>query len=233
MLFSACIHAWFYSYIASIYYDLTPVPHSLGLHFIHLETQTLNQSEVNQTIILKQFGFKVHFPPYTFLEPANITVGVFLSGNFVPPTNTSLISALYYIKTSSELLQPARVEIEHCVNADWDHYDVNNTLTFGKANALSDSSHLHVFEKLSGGTFSRNSWGVIELSSFSVIGVFGNETVTASSIDYLAYLLRVRHKSRPEVYIYDVSIVTSRKLNAIKEVTIHLNGRMVHIASLY
>ena len=63
--------------------------------------------------------------------------------------------------------------------------------------------------------------------------MFGNETVTASSIDYLASLLRLRHKGRPEINIYDVSIVTSRKLNAIKEVTIYLNERMVHIASLY
>ena len=206
--------------IASTFYHPIPMPHPPGgLNFIYLETQTLDRNKVVQTIDLKQFGFKVRFPPNTFLEPVvDITVGVGLSGDFIPPRNTSLVSALYYIKASSELLQPVTVEIEHCVNIVWDHDndDINRPVTFGKADTLSKCSPPHVFKRLPGGRFARNSWETIELSSFSTIGVFGDEN--APCIDYLAYLLKLRYKGRPA--IYDVSIVTSRKLSAIKEVII-------------
>ena len=116
------------------------------------------------------------------------------------------------------------MEIEHCVNVDWDHHDDNGILSLVKLTHMqSGSSPPYVFKKLSGGSFGRNSWGklTIELSLFStcIIGVFGNDN---TSINYLATsLLELHHRGRPAVY--HVSFVALRDLNAIKEVIICLH----------
>ena len=171
--------------------------------------QTFVNSEVIQTMDLSQFGFKLHFPPHTSLKPVTFTIGVSLSPwqDFIPPPNTTLVSALYYIKVSPGLLQPVIIEIQHCINPDWVK---NTTLTFAKA-------HTDAFEKLSGGRFGRNSWGAIQLSNFSYLAIFTNsENATSRSVYYLAHILTSHHKGTPG--IYQVDLVISRKLNAIKEV---------------
>ena len=186
------------------------VPDTLGcdLNFIYLENQTFYDSKVTQMINLNQFGFKLHFLPNTSLKPVTITIGVtVVSENIMPPTNTTLVSALYYINTSLELLQPVTIEIQHCVNAN------NITLTFAKANT--DSSPPYSFTKISGGRFGRNSWGTVKLSNFSIVAVF-NEGEN-SSIDYLAHLLSSRRKGGPGIR-YQVALVASLNLNAFKEV---------------
>ena len=158
---------------------------------------------------LYQFGFKLYFLPNASLEPVTFTIGVSLSQDFIPPPNMSLVSALYYIKVSSELLRPVIMEIQHCINPDWVK---NTTLTFVKADT--DNSPPYVFEKLSGGRFGRNFWGAITLSNFSTVALFTDST----SVNYLAHLLTSHHKGSPG--IYQVDLVISRKLNAIKEVII-------------
>ena len=184
----------------------TSVP---GAPFLYFETHTLKDSEIIQMINLNRFGFKLYFLPNTSLEPVTFTIGVTVSQNFIPPSNTTLVSAIYYIKTSSKLLQPVIVEIEHCVNTDWIN---NTTLTFAKADT--DSSPPYVFTKLMGGRFGGNSWGTIKLSKFSEVAVF--DEGEDSSIDYLGHLLSSRRKGG--LGIYNVVLVVSRSLNADEEV---------------
>ena len=178
-----------------------------NLNFIHLENQTFNDSQVIQVINLNQFGFRLHFLPKTSLNPVTITVGVIMSENFLPPINTTLVSALYYIKTSSKLLQPVTIEIQHCIDGIR-----NTTLTFAKAHT--NSAPPYSFIKVSGGQFDRLSWGTIKLTNFSVVGVFSEGE--NSSIDYLAHLLSSRRKGG--LSIYQVALIASLNLNAYKEV---------------
>ena len=191
--------------------NTTALPYLPEMDFIHIETQTVNQSKVIQSIDLQKFGLKLYFQPNTSLESFNITIGVRLSANYTPPEGTTLVSAIYFIHTSSQLLRPVTVEIEHSVDIDWDQPDSNRTLTFGKA---SSAEPPYVFKTLSGGNFSRNFWGNIELSKFSAVGIFSEGD--NASIDYIAYLLSLRHKGRR--VNYRVSLLTAHNLNVIEQV---------------
>ena len=194
--------------------NTTVLPYLREMNFIHFVTQTMNQSEGIQTIDLQKFGLKLYFQPNTSMESFNITIGVRLSANYTPPEGTTLVSAIYFIHTSSQLLRPVTVEIEHSVDIDWDQPDSNRTLTFGKASTHSSAAPPYVFKTLSGGNFSRNFWGTMELSSFSAVGIFSEGE--NASIDYIAYLLSLRHKGRHG--IYHVALLTSHNLNTIEEV---------------
>ena len=181
----------------------------LGLSFICIQNRTIHQSKLSQMIDLEEFGLKVYFPSNTTLKPVNITIGVSLSGNnIVPLPNTTLVSALYYIETSSPLLQPVTIEIQHAGQGN----DEKETLAFGRAEAM--DSPPYIFTKLSGGSFSSSNWGAIQLLNFGAIGVFGNAT---ASMDYLANLLySSRHKRKSGVY--HVALVASQNLNAVEQV---------------
>ena len=187
-----------------------------GASFIYFETHTLNNdSKVIQTIDLSQFGLKLYFQPNTLLEPVTFEIGVIESQNFVTPPNTTLVSALYYINASSELLQPVIIEIEHCVNID----SVDNArLTFARADT--DSPPPYTFEKLSNGRFGRTSFGTIKLSNFSEVAVFAEN---ASSVNYLAQFFTSLRTGSPNIYRYRMNLVVSRELNAIKEVVIMMS----------
>jgi hypothetical protein len=186
--------------------NIIPVP---DVQFAYFETHTLNYSELNQTINLKQFGYKLHFLPNTSLEPVSFTIGIAgLLPYIVSPANTTLVSALYYIKTSSELLQPVIIEIQHCVNA------TNGKLTFAKATVESDHTSPYVFTKLSGGKFHRKYWGTMKLSNFCFVAIFNEDE--NSSIDYLAHLSRLHRNGEPGVY--QVALTASLNLNIHKEV---------------
>ena len=197
---------YIYIKLSTNHYDIVPVP---DVQFIYFETQILNNSKMNQTINLKQFGFKLHFQPNTSLKPVSFTIGIVgLLPYIIPPSNTTLVSALYYIKTSSNLLQPVIIEIQHCVNT------TNGGLTFAKATTESDPSSPYVFKKLSGGRFNRKYWGTIKLLNFCFVGIF-NEGEN-SSCDYLLHLSRLRRNHEPSVY--QVVLTASLGLNVHKEV---------------
>lgn len=183
-----------------------------GASFIYFETVTLNDdSKVIQTIDLSKFGIELYFQPNTSLEPVTFGIGVIESQNFITPPNTTLVSALYYIYASSDLLRPVIIEIEHCVNID----SVNNArLTFARADTDTSSPH-YAFKKLSNGRFGRTSFGTIKLSNFSEVAICAEN---ASSVNYLAQFFSSLHTGPPSVYRYRVDLVISQKLNAIKEV---------------
>ena len=200
------------NYVMLFVLEVTPISHSLLIreNLIYVETHTLTN---NNTINLDQFGLKLYCHPestMSLFHPVDITIGVILSVEHIPPVDTNLVSALYYIETSLPLPQPIAVEIQHCV----DSCDSNQLLTFGRANARSSPLH---FQKLPGGMFNGSAWGTIKLSKFCVIGVF-NENVSAS-MSYLVYLLTSPSKGGSG--IYHVAFVASKNLNAIKEVIVY------------
>ena len=195
--------------------SITPAFHLPGIYFSHLEVVSIKWSNKSQTIDLKEYGCLIHFPPNVSMkEEFQLTVGVSLSGNFDLPKNTTLVSATYYIETSSELLKPIKIEIEHCVSTE--HL---NKLTFARADAGNKTPPYH-FESLAEGAFTSGiHWGVIEVSTFSLITSICNETCPL--IAYSGHVLSL-NRSGGSYYIYDVLFLVVRKLRASEKVSIHI-----------
>ena len=185
-----------------------------GVHFIHSETFTLKHSTEVQTVDWERFGFKLHIPSGAVSEHhLNITIGVSLSGNFKFPTNTTLVSAVYYVEISSKLLRQVTMEIEYGVIAKEEEH--LQALSFAKA-AIHPGYPLYNFDAISGGIFSTsNSWGSIQLSSFSQIAV----TKKSNSPGALAYSAKVvyqQEESHAYSYMFQVRLVVCRRLSAYK-----------------
>ena len=189
--------------------------HLPGVHFIHSETFALKHSTELQTVDWERFGFKLHIPPGTFSEHyLNITIGVSLSGNFKFPTDTTLVSAVYYIEMTSKLLQPVTMEIEHCVIAKEEEH--LQALSFATA-AIHPGYPLHNFDAISGGIFSTsNSWGSIQVSSFSEYSIISNRT---DLLGYSAQVVYQQKASNVYSYRFQVRLVVTRHLSVCKEVS--------------
>ena len=187
--------------------------HLPGVHFIHSETFTLQHSTELQTIGWEKFGFKLHVPSDAFSENyLNITIGVSLSGNFKFPTKTTSVSAVYYVAMSSELLQPVTMEMEHCVIAkDEEHLRVLNFATA----AIRPGYSIYNFDVINGGVFSTsNSWGSIQVSSFSL------NTITSNNTDSIGYSAQIVYRKKAASSImFCVRLVVTRHLSSCKEVS--------------
>ena len=184
-----------------------------GIHFIYLTTQTVNQSTVTQKIDLENFGIKLYLPPNSFSEPVfAITVGVGISGSFVSPKGMTLVSAVYYIRTSSELLRPVTVEIEHCVILL--NNNETSSLKFGKAD-----TDTNIFKKLPEGTFPvGQSWGTIQISSFCLLGIFCDDNDNPPVAHrYLAGVLSHHHRFK-NLGRFKMVFLATRGLHTNKEV---------------
>ena len=184
---------------------------------IHIESFTLKRSSKLQTIEWNRFGIKLHVPPDAFSESNynNITVGVSLSGNFKFPTNTSLVSAVYYIESSSKLYQPITVEVEHC----WISSDKNYSKQLSFLAAEMHPTYLlpHTFQTVPGGIFSSTSqWGSIQVSSFSS---WLYAIMSLVSGDYnINYSAQIYWKKTSKALFY-VRLVVTRHLSSCKEVS--------------
>ena len=188
-----------------------------GIEFIYLKTHTIVQNPITQSIALRKFGIQLHIPPNSFSEPVlKITVGVSLSGSVVVPVNMSLVSAIYYIKVSSKLLQPITVELEHCVTI-LDNNSISG-LKFGKAKSEGYWSSLpYHFEVLSEGNFTvGKSWSTIKMLEFCLLGIFWCNDVPPN-IAYLGGVLSDQLKFR-KLGSHKMLFLTGRNLAVNKEV---------------
>ena len=156
-----------------------------GIQFIYLGTETVTPSTVTQTIYLEKFGIKIYLPPNAFSEPVfDITVGAALSGRFISPESMTLVSAVYYIRMSSELLRPVTVEIEHCVILSDE--DKTSGLKFGKADMNSYwASPPYTFKTLSEGIFPVGNHGGLYRCLVLVYWVFSTGVITIHLLNTL------------------------------------------------
>ena len=165
-----------------------------------------------QTIDLKQFGIKIHIPPSSFSESTlRITVGVGTSENVILPENMSLASAIYYVKSSSNLVKPVTIEMEHCIalkeNSTLSH------LTFSKASTSAPPPY--VFNKVSNGTLAPGqSWGSIQMTEFSNIAITSNNSDNTLQKTYTASVLSHQRKQGK----YRVLFVAGRDLSVTRKV---------------
>ena len=104
-----------------------------------------------------------------------ITISSVLAGNFIFPEECTLVSGVFAISTSCDILKPIRIHLQHCVNFS---HGMEKNLTFTKADG-SGRSPPYQFEICDGGIFTsklqyQSLYGALECQKFSpwFFGIF-------------------------------------------------------------
>ena len=119
-----------------------------------------------QTFHWVGYGLKFHIPPASLpagVEKSSIEVKATLAGQFKLPENTTLISAVYWIKCLVKLAQPLTLELQHCGKHSLFSFVVTKR---------SQKELPYQFTQLKGGEFNcHSSYGSITLSHFCGLGI--------------------------------------------------------------
>ena len=141
-----------------------------------------------RTFNWKGYGLKLHIPKGSLpagLEECRLLIKAGLSGQFTLPQNTSLVSAVYWIDSEPrrKFSKHLTVEIQHCVKLTH-----SSKLSF--VHAKCSQTHIpYKFEAMEGGMFSSDhTYGCMQLTHFSMVGVVSNEPVVRLYHAYLCYL---------------------------------------------
>ena len=126
-----------------------------------------------EQITWPSYGLRLHIPEDCLpagMEQCTINIKASLAGQYEFPDNSHLVSAIFWFRCEDvcEFIRPITVEIQHCATSE----NANNlNLTFVRA-VCSQKQLPYAFKSLLGGNFtSHSSYGVIELNSFSGVGV--------------------------------------------------------------
>ena len=127
-------------------------------------------SSCAQQMTWESFGLKLYIPEDSLpagMEQCIINIKASIAGQYEFPENYYLTSAIFwlYCETVHKFSRPITVEIQHCAKSE------NVKLNFVRA-ICSQKQLPYTFKQLPGGNFtSHSSYGVIELNSFSGVGV--------------------------------------------------------------
>ena len=117
-------------------------------------------------------GLRLHIPADALkprASPLTMIIQASLSGHFQLPDDTELVSGIYWVSFPQEFLKPATIEVQHC--AYLEHPDQLSSLFFITARC-NQKTLPYQFQPLPSGVFSTDSsYGTIELSHFSGVGV--------------------------------------------------------------
>ena len=147
------------------------------------------------------YGLKLHIPQKALpagLEKCRIIIKVGLSGQFVLPQDTTLVSAVYWLDSEPrcKFSQPFTLKIQHCAMSSQ-----TSSLSFAKAKCLQRNLP-YTFEILDGGGFSSlSAYGSIHLHSFSLITLVKRLILGDDNVRYRAstYYLR-RGMNQKEIH---------------------------------
>ena len=154
-----------------------------------------------QTFHWKGYGLKLHIPPGALppgMKQCELVIKVGISGQLTLPRNTSLVSAVYWLHSEPrcEFSQPLTVEIQHCATSSQ-----TSRLSFAKC---SHYSLPYNFEILEEGDFSPDTYGCIQLQSFSLLTVLRRLRKRIFGAGDVKYYARVyylwRDESRREIH---------------------------------
>ena len=154
-----------------------------------------------QTFHWVGYGLKIHIPQGVLpvgLKQSELTIKVGISGQFTFPQKTSLVSAVYWFHSEYqyEFSQPIIVEIQHCATSSQ-----TSRLSFARC---SHYSLPYNFEILEEGDFSPDTYGCIQLQSFSLLTVLRRLRKRIFGADDVKYYARVyylwREESRREIH---------------------------------
>ena len=144
--------------------------HIKGTEVIAQQTFTITQEAVY--LKFEGYGFKLHIPDGSLPEEVSETqlnVEVSLSGQFQLPSNSELLSAIYWVSSPHKFTKPITVEIQHCASLSND--EQCEQLTFVRT-ICTQKELPYIFEEHVGGVFSHHSsYGSVSLSHFSGLGI--------------------------------------------------------------
>ena len=154
-------------------------------------------SSHNQQISWPGYGLRLNIPKGCLpagMEQCTINIKASLAGQYEFLENSHLVSAIFWLRCEDvhKFTKPITVEIQHCAKSE----NVTN-LSFIRA-VCSQKQLPYTFKQLPGGTFtSHSSYGVIELNSFSGVGVTqeGSE-----DREYCSQLFYLRHPNPCKIH---------------------------------
>ena len=147
-------------------------------------------SSHTQQITWKGFGLKLHIQEGSLpagMEQCILQIKVSLAGQYEFPENSHLVSAIFWLRceTMHKFTKPITVEIQHCAKSE---NITNLKLNFVRA-VCSQKQLPYTFKQLPGGNFtSHSSYGVIELNSFSGVGIMQEGSEDREYCSQLFYL---------------------------------------------
>ena len=153
-----------------------------GASYMSIATWNLRGAEVcgemtvvvysshSQQITWEGFGLKLHIHEGSLpagMEQCILQIKASLAGQYEFPENSHLVSAIFWLRceTVHKFTRPITVEIQHCAKSK------NIKLSFVRA-VCSQKQLPYTFQQLLGVNFTgHSSYGVIELNSFSGVGL--------------------------------------------------------------
>ena len=165
----------------------------------------------------EKYGFKMSVPQGSLeaSETCDVAFKAIAHGQFEFPENTQLVSGAYAIYMPRKLLQPATIEVEHCVRLK--STEQCNRLSFVRA-YCTQKDLPYTFKALEGGHFfPDSSVGKISLSSFSLAAITQEVSVqTSTDGDHtcLAHLLQYQISLQPPEWFVAFLVTKSLKLTA-------------------
>ena len=127
--------------------------------------------DVPQLLNWEEFGLRIGVLKGTLpsSETAEVAVVALVGGQFVFPKNTKVVSAIYAVAVSKPLLQPLRLDLQHCVNLV--RPSQTRHLKFAIA-PVNTPSLPYEFSPVEGGEFTVNSYyGSIYRYKFCLVGI--------------------------------------------------------------
>ena len=153
-----------------------------------------------QQITWEDFGLKLHIQEGSLpagMEQCILQIKASLAGQYEFPENSHLVSAIFWLRceTVHKFTKPITVEIQHCAKSE----NIKN-VKFIRA-VCSQKQLPYTFKQLPGGNFtSRSSYGVIELSSFSGVGVTQEGSEDREYCSRLFYMPLTRKVPNQEIH---------------------------------
>ena len=146
----------------------------------------LIQGDDPQLLNWEEYGLRIGVleGTLTSTETAEVAVVALVGGHFVFPKNTKVVSAIYAVTVSKPLLQPLRLDLQHCVNLVQPFQTRHLKFAIAPVNT---SSLPYEFSPVEGGEFAVNSYyGSIYRSKFCFVGIIAEDNDANNTEDTIS-----------------------------------------------
>ena len=185
-------------------------------------------------------GFRLHFPGSVLprdMSACVLNVKAAISGQFQLPKDTELVSGIYCISSPCKFTENVTIDIQHCLKLA--SHDICR-LSFIRADCYNVGPP-YCFKFLDGGVFSnRDTYGSIELSHFSLLGVvywlfgFGPQREPDSSdSENSGHVSSQPARSDPQITYCSQLYYKERHLSAYKVNFVIIRNLELHVKVYY
>ena len=143
------------------------------------------------------------------MEECRINIRASLSGPFQLPEDSDLLSPVFWISALCKFKKPVTLEIQHCASRDEASFAGLNFISA----KCSQKTLPYTFKQLDGGKFpTDSSYGSIQLSHFSGIGVTGKKRTPR------AYCAQIYYTIKEEASDWRFYFIITKDLDTLKTV---------------